>query len=106
MTCFDQKRVRKPSAMRCRASPPIACRASAVETIDVSGWPMIVHAEMDEDLAYALCEAIESRLAVMPTDNYKPLNMADLCSGGAETPLHAPLYPGAERYRERGYLGA
>ena len=77
----------------------------AVAVADFSGWPMIVHADMDEDLAYALCEAIESRQAVMPTDNYKPLNMADLCAGGIEAPRHAPLHPGAERfYRQRGYL--
>jgi uncharacterized protein len=77
----------------------------AVAVADFSGWPMIVHADMDEDLAYALCEAIESRQAVMPTDNYRPLNMADLCAGGIEAPRHAPLHPGAERfYRQRGYL--
>ena len=32
-----------------------------VETLDFSGWPMVVHADMADDVAYALCEAIEAR---------------------------------------------
>ena len=53
----------------------------------------------------ALCETIEDRKLVIPTDNYKPLNLAQLCSPDEETPRGAPLHPGAERfYRERGYL--
>ncbi len=76
-----------------------------VPSLDFSGWPMIVHADMEDDVAYALCEAIEMRKLVIPTDNYKPLDMAQICSGGEEVPLGAPLHPGAARfYRERGYL--
>jgi TRAP-type uncharacterized transport system substrate-binding protein len=76
-----------------------------VPAVDFSGWPMIVHAEMADDVAYALCEAIEARKLLIPTDNYQPLDLAQLCSIGEETPRGAPLHPGAERfYRERGYL--
>ncbi|MDP2644692.1 MAG: TAXI family TRAP transporter solute-binding subunit [Desulfobacterales bacterium] len=76
-----------------------------VQTVDFSGWPMIVHAEMPDEVAYALCEAIESRQEVIPTDNYKPLDMTELCNNGEETPYDVPLHPGAERfYREKGYL--
>lgn len=76
-----------------------------VPTLDFSGWPMIVHAGMAEDVAYALCEAIEQRRAVFPTDNYKPLDIAQLCANDEEAPLDAPLHPGAKRfYRERGFL--
>jgi TRAP-type uncharacterized transport system substrate-binding protein len=76
-----------------------------LQTIDFSGWPMVVHADMSDDVAYSLCEAIESRKDFIPTDNYKPLDLVQLCSGGEETPLDVPLHPGAERfYRERGYL--
>lgn len=75
-----------------------------VASLDFSGWPMIVHADMADDVAYALCEAIEARQRVIPTDNYRPLDLAQLCSIGEETPRGAPLHPGAERfYRERGY---
>jgi hypothetical protein len=76
-----------------------------VPTLDFSGWPMIVHVDMADEVAYALCEAIENRRAVFPTDNYKPLDMAQLCANDEEAPFDAPLHPGAKRfYRERGFL--
>lgn len=76
-----------------------------VQTVDFSGWPMIVHADMPNELAYALCEAIEMRKQVIPTDNFKPLSMAQLCANDDEAPYDVPLHPGAKRfYRERGYL--
>jgi TRAP-type uncharacterized transport system substrate-binding protein len=76
-----------------------------ISTIDFSGWPMIVHADMPEDVAYALCEAIEKRKETIPTDNYKSLDIAQLCANDEEAPYDVPLHRGAERfYRERGYL--
>ena len=79
--------------------------AEDVTTIDFSGWPMIVRADMRDDTAYAICEAIEKRKEVIPTDNYKPLEMAQLCANDEEAPYDVPLHPGAARfYRERGYL--
>jgi hypothetical protein len=76
-----------------------------VQTIDFSGWPMIVRADMRDDVAYALCETIEKRKDMMPTDNYKPLDIAQLCANDEESPYDVPLHPGAARfYRERGYL--
>lgn len=76
-----------------------------VPTLDFSGWPMIVHADMPDDVAYALCESIEKRRHLIPTDNYKPLDLAQLCANDSEAPYDAPLHPGAKRfYRERGYL--
>jgi TRAP-type uncharacterized transport system substrate-binding protein len=79
--------------------------AKDVTTLDFSGWPMIVRADMPDELAYAICEAIEQRQDVIPTDNYKPLEMAQLCANDEETPYDVPLHKGAARfYRERGYL--
>ena len=79
--------------------------AKDITTLDFSGWPMIVRADMPDELAYAICEAIEQRKDVIPTDNYKPLEMAQLCANDEETPYDVPLHKGAERfYRERGYL--
>jgi TRAP-type uncharacterized transport system substrate-binding protein len=76
-----------------------------IPTIDFSGWPMIVRADMPNRVAYALCEAIEMRRQAMPTDNFKPLRIAQLCADDEEAPYDAPLHPGAKRfYRERGYL--
>jgi TRAP-type uncharacterized transport system substrate-binding protein len=79
--------------------------AADVQTLDFSGWPMIVRADMRDDVAYALCETIEKRKDLMPTDNYKPLDVAQLCANDEESPYDVPLHPGAARfYRERGYL--
>ena len=76
-----------------------------VQTLDFSGWPMIVRANMPNDVAYALCEAIEKRKDFIPTDNYKPLDIAQLCANDDEAPYDVPLHPGAKRfYRERGFL--
>jgi TRAP-type uncharacterized transport system substrate-binding protein len=76
-----------------------------IPTVDFSGWPMIVHAGMPNKLAYALCEAIELRRDVIPTDNFKKLAMKQLCSNDDEAPFDVPLHPGARRfYKERGYL--
>ena len=76
-----------------------------VPTLDFSGWPMVVHADMAEDVAYALCEAIALRTDAIPTDNGLPVDMAQLCGDELEAPLDVPLHPGAERfYRERGFL--
>lgn len=76
-----------------------------IQTLDFSGWPMVVRADMPDDVAYALCEAIEKRKGVMPTDNFKPLDIGQLCANDGEAPYDVPLHPGAERfYRERGYL--
>lgn len=76
-----------------------------VPTVDFSGWPMIVRADLPEEVAYALCEAIEKRRKAIPTDNYRPLDMTQLCANDAEAPYDVPLHKGAERfYRERGYL--
>jgi len=83
----------------------IPALGAPVTSVDFSGWPMIVHAEMEDDIAYALCEAIEARKLAIPTDNFRPLDLVQLCTPDEETPRGAPLHPGAERfYRERGYL--
>ena len=79
--------------------------AEEIATVDFSGWPMIVRADMSNEIAYALCEAIELRKQAIPTDNFKPLSMAQLCANDDEAPYDVPLHPGAKRfYRERGYL--
>ncbi len=76
-----------------------------VQTVDFSGWPMVVHKDMPPDVAYAICEAIAAKRSVLPTDNFKPLRVAQLCADDAEAPRGIPLHPGAGRfYRERGYL--
>jgi TRAP-type uncharacterized transport system substrate-binding protein len=76
-----------------------------VATVDFSGWPMVVRADMPNDVAFALCEAVEKRKHLIPTDNFKPLKIGQLCANDEEAPYNVPLHPGARRfYRERGYL--
>ena len=92
----------RPARMTKTEFPGIAAE---VQTLDFSGWPMIVRADMPDNVAYALCETIEKRKDLMPTDNYKPLDVAQLCANDEESPYDVPLHPGAARfYRERGYL--
>ena len=87
------------------SEPRFSGVSKPIPTADFSGWPMVVHANMQDDVAYALCEAIESRKDAIPSDNFKPLDMVQLCTDGEETPFDVPFHPGAERfYRERGYL--
>ena len=69
-----------------------------VPTIDFSGWPMVVRADMPNDIAYALCEAIELRRAAVPTDNFRPLDIADLCANGAVAPYDVPSIPEQESF--------
>jgi TRAP-type uncharacterized transport system substrate-binding protein len=76
-----------------------------IPTVDFSGWPIVVRTDMPNDIAYALCEALEVRRKVIPTDNFKALRISQLCANDAEAPFDVPLHPGARRfYRERGYL--
>jgi len=78
---------------------------SNVPTIDFSGWPVVVRADMPNRIAYALCEALEARRKMIPTDNFKPLSIFQLCANDIEAPLDVPLHPGARKfYRDRGYL--
>ncbi len=78
---------------------------SDVQTVDFSGWPMVVHRDMPNDVAHAICEAIELKRRILPTDNFKPLSLAQLCADDSEAPRGIPLHPGARRfYRERGCL--
>ncbi len=76
-----------------------------IPTLDFSGWPMVVRNDMPEEVVYALCEAIAARKTVMPTDNFRPLNMEQLCANDDEAPYDVPLHRGAKRfYKECGYL--
>ena len=76
-----------------------------VPTIDFSGWPLVVHSDMHDDVAHALCETLELRQDAIPTDNFLPLDLRQLVADDSESPLDVPLHPGAKRfYSERGLL--
>jgi hypothetical protein len=76
-----------------------------VVSLDFSGWPMFVHPDMSETLAYEVCASIEARRESIPVDQEEPLDIGQLCRDSEACPLDVPLHPGAVRfYRERGYL--
>jgi len=106
---IDGTLLKKMKALGYRPATMTKARFSGLtedlQTIDFSGWPMIVRADMANKVAYALCEAIEKRQDLIPTDNYKPLDIAQLCANDEEAPYDVPLHSAARRfYRERGYL--
>lgn len=70
-----------------------------VTTLDFSGWPLITHKWLDDEIAYTICEAIDTRKALIPVDDGS-LDMRKLCKNTEDTTLGIPLHPGARRYYE------
>lgn len=79
--------------------------AEATEVIDYSGWPVVTHADLPDELAYQFVAALERIREEIPYDAPRVPPMASLCRSTEEGPLDIPLHPGAERYyREHGHL--
>ena len=75
-----------------------------VRTLDFSGWPIITHRWMRNDMAYAICESIYARRNNFPVDDTR-VNMREFCRDTEEAPLGIPLHPGARKYfKDKGYL--
>jgi len=75
------------------------------EVIDFSGWPIVVHADFPEELAYRLTAVLDDIHEEIPYDAAQIPAMSSLCRSTEAGPLGVPLHPGAERYyREKGYL--
>lgn len=76
-----------------------------VLTLDFSGWPVLVHADADDELVTQICEALVARAAVIPWQSPGPLPIERMCRDAPDTPQLVPLHPAAERYwRKQGYL--
>ena len=76
-----------------------------VLTIDYSGWALVTHRWLPDNIAYAAIQTIEEKQGLIPVDDDQPLKMRDLCHGTEKCPLQIPLHPGAVKYyREKGYL--
>ena len=77
-----------------------------VNTIDFSGWLLITHCGLSNDLAYSICQAIDSRQSAIPVDDDNPLDMRTDLPGkarvGAGIPLHSLAPSGTTE--EKGYL--
>jgi len=76
-----------------------------VLTIDYSGWALVTHRWLPDNVAYAVIQTIDERQQVLPVDDDQPLNMKTLCHSTEKCPLQIPLHPGAVKYYQgRGYL--
>ena len=74
-------------------------------TIDFSGWALVTHKWLANNVAYAAIETIDEKKKIIPVDDDRPINMRELCNGSEKCPLRVPLHPGAAKYyRENGYL--
>ena len=74
-------------------------------TIDYSGWALVTHKWLPNNVAYAAVETIDQRKKAIPVDDDRPLNMKNLCRTTEKCPLPVPLHRGAAKYyREKGYL--
>lgn len=76
-----------------------------VLTIDFSGWPVFVRADLPDALVAQMCAALDARKHLIPWDGEGPLPLERMCRDAPDTPIDVPLHPAAERFwRERGYL--
>ncbi len=73
-------------------------------TVDFSGWPVITHKWLSDDMAYSLCQAIYRRRRNIPVDAPR-LNVRQACRDTDAGPIGIPLHPGAQRfYEDMGFL--
>jgi hypothetical protein len=74
-------------------------------TLDFSGWPIFVHADLPDDMVTRLCAALDARKHLIKWEGEGPLPVHRMCRDAQDTPQQVPLHPAAERYwRQCGYL--
>lgn len=107
---FSQKALVKLERYGFRRAPLAGGRLEGnfqepTEVVDFSGWPIITHASLPEELAYHIVAVLERIREEIPYDAAQVPPMSSFCRSTEEGPLDIPLHPGAERYyREKGYL--
>jgi len=68
-----------------------------VLTIDFSGWPLFVHAELPDADVGAICAALAGCVGRIPWQEDAPLSLARMCRNAPDAPYDVPLHPAAER---------
>jgi hypothetical protein len=71
-------------------------------TISFSGWPIYTHADLLEEAAYQIADAVYRAREAIQWDLDRPVELTDLCGGTPATPIGVPLHPGAERFYRAG----
>jgi hypothetical protein len=78
---------------------------SDILTLDFSGWPIFVHAALDDTTVTRFCAALDARKHLIRWEGEGPLPVERMCRDAPDTPQQVPLHPAAERYwRQCGYL--
>jgi hypothetical protein len=76
-----------------------------IAALDFSGWPIFVHAELNDDIVQQICAALLARKHLVPWQGEGPLPIERMCRDEPATPLDVPFHSAAEHFwRECGYL--
>ena len=108
---FDEPLLQRLEAMgfrRARVNPQLYPEVAAVvkvETLDFSGWPVFVRADVPDEIVHHICAALEERKDRIPWQGEGPLPLDQMCIDAIDAPLTVPLHPAAEEFwRNRGYI--
>lgn len=83
----------------------VAGLAADVTTLDFSGWPIYVRADLDAAVVESICKALDARKHLIPWQGPGALPVERMCLDAPDTPLDVPLHPAAERaWRALGYI--
>jgi TRAP-type uncharacterized transport system substrate-binding protein len=72
--------------------------AHDVLTVDFSGWPLFVRADLADDDVTGICAALAARVEHVPWQEDMPLTVARMVGNAADAPYDVPLHPAAQRY--------
>jgi len=76
-----------------------------ITAISFGGWPLFTRASLPDEVAYRMCQALESAGERIIWDQDTPVGLADVAENTDAAPRDVPLHPGAERYyKEHGCL--
>jgi len=108
---FDEPLMQRLEAMGFRRgsiNPQLYPEVAAVvdvQTLDFSGWPIFVRADVSDEMVTYICEALEERKNNIPWQGEGPLPLDQMCIDTIDAPLTVPLHPAAEAFwRGKGYI--
>ena len=87
------------------AAREVAGLKADVATLDFSGWPIFVRADLPDLLVEQICAALDARKHLIPWQGAGPLPVERMGLDAPDTPRDVPPHPAAERFwRSQGYL--